>query len=162
MGIAVVSATEETPGEEAMRFKMSCSMRITRSGSFTCVEGIEMRSVCTLVRAGESGIDVAQRLERADHEAGTDQQDQRQRHLHDHQNAARAMPVFTLAERAAPAAQRAGNLRARVFENRNQPKTRPAASEMASVKASTHGVDGDIFDTRQMGQAGGGEQRSAP
>ena len=57
-----------------------------------------------LLRAGEAGIDVPQGLEGADHQSGTDQQDNSQRHLHDHQKTARAMPLLALAERAAPAA----------------------------------------------------------
>ena len=39
----------------------------------------------------EAGIDTAQSLERADHQPGTDQQDQRQRNLHSDQSAAGAV-----------------------------------------------------------------------
>ena len=46
IGITVPMPAEETPGMASIFRKISSSMRTTRSGSLTCVSGIEMRKVC--------------------------------------------------------------------------------------------------------------------
>ena len=162
MVMDVVNAAEETPGIVAILSRMSCSMRTTRSGSLTCVPGMEMRRVCTAWGAGEAGIHLAQRLEGADHEAGADQQDQRERHLHDDENAARAMAVFALAERAAAAAQGVGKVRARVFEDGNQAEEQSCRQRNDQRECEHPRIDGDVFDARQVRQAGRGKQAERP
>ena len=133
-------------------------MRSTRSGSLTWASGMEMRRVCICAALVKPGIDVAQRLEGADHEAGTDQQHEGERHLHDHQDAARAMAFAALAERRGR--RRAGDCEmcGRAYlKTGMRPKTSPAASEMARVKASTTGSMAMLSRRGRLAELGGGE-----
>ena len=60
------------------------------------------------------GCTRAQLLKRANHQAGADQQHERERHLHDDQRVARPMAFAGLAEGAADAPQRARREVARI------------------------------------------------
>ena len=111
--------TEETPGIAASLFRISSSIRTTRSR--LSVRYLRFRDVKTecLHRIGrdETRRHMHQGAKGADHQPGTDQQDQRKRHLHHNQRLARAMPFAALAQRAATLAQAAVRARARILED---------------------------------------------
>ena len=118
-------ATDDTPGTAAILSRIAWCIRTTASGSFTCESGIDSRTVCTSLRAREPGMDVSQRLERADHQARADQEHQRQRDLRDDQHVARAMTLLlALAVRPPPRSMTASWV-PRVLEHRDEPNSRP-------------------------------------
>ena len=71
------------------------------------------------IRRDETGRHMHQRAECADHQPRADEQDQRQRHLHDHQRLACAMPFAALAQRAATFAEAAVHARAGILDDRD-------------------------------------------
>ena len=115
-----VRPTDVTPGIAAILSMIAWCIRTTASGSFTWASGMLRLQRQHVLRIGEARIDVAQRLERADHQSRADQQHQRQRHLHDDQRAARAVTLAARAGVAAAAAQRRGDVRSGVLEDRNR------------------------------------------
>ena len=70
-------------------------------------------------RRDESRVHSGQSAESANHESRADQQDQRQRHLDDHQHAARAVPLPAFAHGTPALAQSGSQARARVFQYRD-------------------------------------------
>ena len=132
MGRALIIATAETPGMAPIFRAISSSIRMARSGSFDLRIGNPDAHRLQLFRSGKAGIHVPQRTERTDHQAGTDQQDQRQPHLHDHEKITRAMPLLALAE-GAPAANAArSKVEAAVLEDRvsDRRSNRPTAKSL--------------------------------
>ena len=66
--------------------------------------------------------------ESTEHQAGTDQKDERQSHLHNYQHVARAVPFPALGQRAAAVAE-ARRQGAPIFQDRNQPEAQPGKDE---------------------------------
>ena len=72
-----------------------------------------------LFRVRESRLHAAQVLKRADHQAGADQQHERERHLHDHQDVTCSMALTIVAEGSADPSQRRREPGSCVFHNRH-------------------------------------------
>src|SRR5258708_6382562 len=70
----------------------------------------------------ESGIDVGESAESANHQAGADQQDERESDLHDDKDTSRAMLLLALAERAAALADAGAEAHSGVLKDRNGTK----------------------------------------
>ena len=123
-------------------------MRITCSGSFALASEIQVHEL-EFFGMRESGLNVPQSLKRPNHQAGTDQQHQRQRHLNDHQGVARAMPFPALADGPPTPPSAAATCAPAYFSTGIRPNSRPANRETPSVNASTEGIDSDFGQTRQ-------------
>ena len=127
-----------TPGTAASLSRIACSMWTTAPSSFTCDSGIDSRSVCTSSGPREARTDVAQRLERSHHQAGSDEQHERQRDLRYDEHVARTMPLAACAGRASAAAQHAAPSCAVAYLKTGiAPKSSPDTSDSTSVNAST-------------------------
>ena len=89
-----VRPTEVTPGTCAMRLH-DLFVHAARSATVSGNQRLGNRHAQRqhLLRVGEARIDLAHRLERADHQAGRDEQDDSQRDLDDHQRVARAVAL---------------------------------------------------------------------
>ena len=112
-------------------------MRSTRASSLATSPGMAIRSVCSVAGSREPRLHATHRLEGADHQAGADQQHQRQRHLDDRQRVAGDVAVAAGAGVAAAgrAAPRRGG-RGACFSTGIAPKARPAATDTTSVNTS--------------------------
>ena len=103
-----------------------------------------------LLRLGESGRYVAQRRERADHQARADQQHQRERHLGDDERVARAMTLPAGAGGASAAAKRRFDPWTRIFEHRNRAKQQARCQRQRQREQQHRAVDGDLVDPRDV------------
>ena len=109
------------------------------------------------VGRGEAGVDLHERLEGADHEAGADEQHQSEGHLDDDESFAGAVALAALRECAAAFAQAARGFYAGIFEDGN------CADEHAGEKGQSEGeeqhgnVDADFMNAGQAGGCGGDE-----
>ena len=97
----------------------------------------------------ESRLHAAQMLKRANHQAGADQQHQRERHLHHDQRVARAMALPACAERAADAAQRGRDTGARVFQDRDDAEERAREQRHTEGERQHQRIDSDFVQPRQ-------------
>ena len=107
--------------------------------------GIETRSVSTSSGATKPGLDLAHRLEGADHQARGDEQHDGERDLGDDQRVARAVPLAAGAREPAAFLERDGEVRRRELQHRNEAEEQ--AGERArspSVKSRTERVDADL------------------
>ena len=115
---------------------------------------------------------MAQGLERPDHQAGADQQHQRQGHLrHDQNAAARCRSLLSLSERP-PLRRPAASCGRAYLKTGISPKSSPRCQRNPQRKASTGRSIAMLSDARQMGQIRGrqhaqrgigqGQARAAP
>ena len=105
----------------------------------------------------ESRLDVSQGLKGANHQAGTDKQHQRQRHLHDHQRIARAMPFAAGAEGTSARSQRSGQMWSRVFQDGDRSEQQAREHGHSQRKNEDNGIDSDFGQTRQSRGSFGGQ-----
>ena len=110
-----------TPGIAASSFDEcpDAARKRVRSGSAICARGMVMRTNCTCSGSREARLHGSQRQKRADHQPGAHQQHERERHLHDDQRVARAVPLAALARRAAAAARAGAMCGPAVPDDRN-------------------------------------------
>ena len=99
--------------------------------------------------AGKSGIYVGQGSKSADHQAGANQQNQSQRHLHHDENAAGAMLLPALAHASSTFANARRQAHSRVFEDGNA-TDQHAGQERGSQSEQQNGpVNPDFVDAGQ-------------
>ena len=110
-----------------------------------------MRNFCKGCGIGESRRNVGQRLECADHQAGANQQDERKRHLHNHQHFARAMPFAALAQCASAFAQAGVDLHSGVLDYRKHADDDADKERSPGGKKQDRKIDADLVQTRQTG-----------
>ena len=103
-----------------------------------------------LLGTREPGIDVAQRLERPDHQTGADEQHQRERHLDDDERAARAMSIAARARRTAAAVQSGRDVSAGVLHDRNRAEQQTCDDGHRERGQENRRVDRNIVETRQI------------
>jgi len=94
------------------------------------------------------GLHAAQLLKRANHQAGADQQDERERYLHHDERVARPMAVAGLAEGAADGPKRGGG-RSPVFQERHEPGERAREHRCPEGKRQHQRIDVDFVQPRQ-------------
>ena len=100
-----------------------------------------------------------QGLEGVDHQAGTDQQNQGESHLHDDQRLARAMAFAALAQGSSALAQIAiASWRRQYLITGIRPMTRLTKSASAEGEEQHRAIDADFVEA---GQAGGFEATRA-
>ena len=101
--------------------------------------GSHDRKVWRCSASRESRLDVAQSLERADHQPRAHQQHQRHRHLRHHQDIAGPMSLAARAERASRTASAAGCRGPAYFKAGISPNSSPDSSESARLNPSARG-----------------------
>ncbi len=91
-----------------------------------------------------------QRIERPDHQPRADEQDERERHLHDDERATGAVSLLAVARRAAAHAKRRAELRTGVLEDRNRPEEQCRDErDRQRVKKRRH-IDRDRIEPRNV------------
>ncbi len=111
------------------------------------------------MRTHESRMNAGQLLERSNHESGADEQDERQRDLHDDERIARPMALPARAGRASTAAEHAGDARAGVLEHRDGAEQQADGQRQHEREPQRGKVEGDLGKPRQV--AGGERHQQA-
>ena len=104
-----------------------------------------------VLRIGESRVDLSQRCEGANHQAGTHQEHQRHRHLPDHQKIPRPMPLPAYADRSSRALQ-SGTAAAwpGIFQSRNQSEQQAGQHRKNKGESQSSRIDRDFVQARQI------------
>ena len=97
----------------------------------------------------ESRLHAAQLLKRANHQAGADEQHERERHLHDDQRVARPMALPALAGRSADTPQRRRDTGSCVFQDRYDPEERAREQRHTEGERQHERIDSDFAQPRQ-------------
>ena len=106
-----------------------------------------------VIRIGKSRLDASQRLEASNHEAGGDEQHDRQRDLHEHERVLRSMLSTTLAQRSSVTAGRSLQcLRpsySGVLQDRQEPEQQGRQERHAKREGQNEWIDRDLRETRE-------------
>ena len=99
---------------------------------------------------GEARIDVAHRLEGADHQHGADEQHQRHGYLRHDQQVAAALPLAAYACRSHGTEQRHGLPRRSITQHRNGAEEQPGEHRENQGECERPAVERDLAQTRQI------------
>ena len=97
-----------------------------------------------LLGAHESRVDLAHRLEGADHESRADEQHDRERDLGDDQPVARAVPLASGAREAPAFFERRGEVRRRELHHREQPEEQSSQERDREREEQDERIDADL------------------
>ena len=128
-------------------------MRATRMASGSSCGGIAIRAICNDSRLREAGIDVAQRLKRANHETRAHEQHERERHLRDDEHVLRAILRLTLSAAAPTGPQRGMDLRAGAPQRRDEPEREPRDRGHGQRENERSRIQRDGVDAGQTSRA---------
>ena len=106
----------------------------------------------------ETRLHVPQRLERADHQPGADQQQQRQTHLRHNQRAPDVVPLPALALRASSGVQRQRDVRTGVLDHRNGAEQRACQHRYRQRKQQHGPIDRNLVQPRKIGRRKHGQK----
>src|SRR5262249_37739534 len=102
-----------------------------------------------LGRPGKSGVYVGQGSKRADHQAGANQKNERQGHLHDNKHAPRTVLISALADAPSSLANACGEMYAGVFKDGNTANQQAGEERRKQSEKQNGSVNADFVDARQ-------------
>ncbi len=150
-----------TPGSAAILSSISRSTRVIcpasrdTAGRNPNPRGLNRR------RIRKAGIDVAQRLRRANHERRAHDEHDRQRDLHDDQRVACRAPLAACARSARSAGERCIVDCSACLSAVTEPNTSAEANEMRHAECEHRRIDGDLLKARQVARADGDQRPQA-
>ncbi len=97
----------------------------------------------------ESRLHAAQLLKRANHQAGADEQHERERHLHHDQRVARPVALPAVAERSADTPQRGRDTGSCVFQDRDDAEEHAREQRHTEGERQHERIDADFAQPRQ-------------
>ena len=100
------------------------------------------------IRSRKAGLNLTQRLKRANHQTRRDKQHERKRDLDDHQPVARTMALAAVT-RGAAAAQEGHELRPAVLHDRDDGKENPGQERRDRCECHHGWIDRDLLEARQ-------------
>ena len=160
MGRANATATDCVPGNAESRSRTEfVNARMSRSfGYFT--EGSDTSNDRT--RSGRKRIHAQQIREAANEQPGTDEENDGERHLGDHQRASRPLRASFAARTAHRFLEHLPELGAHGVNGRNEAKDNARQQREAGAKEQHASVDGDVVETRESARTEGDDRVDRP